>query len=213
MTAPDAFEHLDAAYVFGALDPQESAEFETHLATCAACATQVAETRALAGLLADVTSAEVVAEVPDTLLPGLLRRAAAERRRQRGLVAGLASVAVACVVTLVVLLWPNSGGSHSRSVAMTPLVAGPITASVTLTDRPTGTEITLHCRYAATGYKGEASYGLVVYDRSGKHQSLSSWKLEAGQSQNFPASTDLSVSQISHLDITYQGQTILRATP
>ncbi|MCW2494182.1 zf-HC2 domain-containing protein [Jatrophihabitans sp.] len=212
-TAPDSFGHLDAAYVFGALDPDEAARFETHLATCAACAAQVAETRALAGLLADVTAAEVVAEVPDTLLPGLLRKAASERRRQRGLVAALAAVAAACVVTLVVLLWPAStSGSHSRSVALVPRVQSPISATATLIDRPSGTEIALHCHYAATGSENPEKYGLVVYDRSGKPYPLSSWKLDPGQSADFPASTALREDEISHVDVTYQGRTILSAT-
>jgi hypothetical protein len=212
VTAPDPYEHLDAAYVFGALDPVESALFETHLATCAACAERVAESRELVGLLADVTTAEVVAEVPETLLPGLLRRASSERRRQRGLVAGLATIAAACVVTLAVLLWPaGSSGSHRHVVALAG--SGPITATATLTDRPTGTEILLHCRYAAAGTERHAEYALVVVDKHGTHHQLSSWTLDPGDSQDFPASTALHENQISHLDVTYQGQTILTAAP
>ena len=80
----EPFATMDGAYVLGALDPAERAEFEAHLRTCAACRAEVAEIAPLPGLLGLVRDEpESVPDpllpdplLPDTLLPGLLRRAA-----------------------------------------------------------------------------------------------------------------------------------------
>ena len=61
--------------------------------------------------------------MPDTLLPGLLRRAAVQRGRTRWLVGGLASVAAACIITLAVVLWPAPPSSSGRPVAGRPFAA------------------------------------------------------------------------------------------
>ena len=53
MTTPDPFEFDDAAYVLGALAPDEHAAFEAHLATCAACRDRVRELRAQFKTLAE----------------------------------------------------------------------------------------------------------------------------------------------------------------
>ena len=54
---PDPFEHLDAAYAFGALDAAETAQFEAHLSTCPACTARVAAAcLALVAVLAWPTS-------------------------------------------------------------------------------------------------------------------------------------------------------------
>jgi hypothetical protein len=216
MTSPDPFEHLDVAYVFGALDAAESAQFETHLATCAQCAARVAEARALTTLLADITPGEVAAPaaVPDTLLPGLLRLASSARRRQHWLVGGLAAVVAACLITLTVLVWPSSPAEpHSRTIAMSAVVASPVHATIELTKTSGGTAIRLHCTYDGTGSSSDhaAEYGLLVVDQNHAGSTLSTWNLEPGQDQWFQASTALSESQISSLSVTYQGQPILTA--
>jgi anti-sigma-K factor RskA len=215
MTAPDPFEQVAAAYVFGALGSSERGEFEAHLATCAACSATVAECRELTGLLAGIDEQEIVTVPPETLLPGLLRRAAHERRRQRWLIGGLASVAAACVLTLAVLLWPTSTAvhSHTESLAMTPVVDSPVTATVELTQTSSGTAITLHCAYSARSTEGAVRYALVVYDRKNEAQQLSSWTLKPGQDMTFPATTALAENQISRLDVTYQSTAILTAAP
>ena len=211
-TTPDPFEHSDVAYVFGALDATEAAQFETHLAICAACAARVADARELTSLFADVTVDEVVAKVPETLLPGLLRRAAVARRRQHWLVGGLAAVAAACIASLVVLVWPSSStpASHSTAIVMTALAPSPVSATVELSQTSSGTSIKLHCVYH--GRTGEqVAYGLVVRDRSGSPTTLSTWTLSPGEDQVFPATTALPEDQISELDVTYQGTAILKA--
>lgn len=214
MTSQDRFEHLDGAYAFGALDAAEAAEFETHLATCSECAARVATARSLAALLADITEDEIRADVPDTLLPGLLRRAAASRRRQRWLVSGLAAVAAACLITLTVLVWPSSPSAPAgRTIALSAVVTSPVKATVELIQTSSGTQIKLHCTYVnGSGGENNVWYGLDVVDKNGTHHPLSTWTLEPGEDQVFPATTALPESQISHLDVTYHGHAILTAT-
>jgi predicted anti-sigma-YlaC factor YlaD len=202
MSTADPFEQADAAYVFGAMDPAEAAQFETHLATCAACAQRVAQTRQLVSMFDGITPEEIEAVAPETLLPGLLRKASVARRRQRWLVSGLAAVAAACLVSLVVLAWPASSTHSGHSLAMTALAPSPVSATVSLTDKSTGTQIELHCSYAYGSSDHAVEYGLVVYDRSGHHYSLSSWRLGPGEDSTFPATTALHENQISHLDVT-----------
>ena len=117
----DPFEHDDAAYVLDALSEPERETFEAHLATCAACTVRVNTLAATSTLLADLT-ADDLAEPdpqPDTLLPGLLRRAASSRRRQRWLISGLSGLAAACLIALAVTVWPTSHPAASTGTAGT----------------------------------------------------------------------------------------------
>ena len=79
----------DAAYVLGALSPADRRAYEDHLRGCAECQVSVQRLAGLPGLLA-LTSAEAVEgegqPIPDTLLPGLIKRVQAERRRRNWLV-------------------------------------------------------------------------------------------------------------------------------
>ncbi|WP_171905349.1 anti-sigma factor family protein, partial [Cellulosimicrobium cellulans] len=52
---PDPYREWDAAYVLGALGPQDRREFERHLATCAACRDSVAGLAGMPGILGMLT--------------------------------------------------------------------------------------------------------------------------------------------------------------
>jgi hypothetical protein len=211
MSSLDPFDQSDASYVFGAMEPAQAAQFESHLATCAACAQRVSETRQLVAMLDGITAAEIEAAVPETLLPGLLRKASRSRRRQRWLVTGLAGLAAACLLSLAVLAWPGSPARTGHSLVMTALVPSAVSATVSLNDTSTGTQIALHCRYDDPYGHGVAplEYDLVVYDLSGRSYHLSSWRLAPGENRTFPASTALREDQISRLDVTSGGKALL----
>ncbi|TFC51022.1 MULTISPECIES: anti-sigma factor [unclassified Cryobacterium] len=57
----DRFREWDAAYLLGALSPEDRHAFERHLPTCPACAVAVAELAGLPGILAALPAAEAVA--------------------------------------------------------------------------------------------------------------------------------------------------------
>jgi hypothetical protein len=220
MSDVDPFEHDDAAYVLGALSPEERVAFETHLKTCAECTARVREIQDVPDLLAGIAATDIIEPLeqpPDTLLPGLIRRANVQRRRQRWLVGGLASVAAACVIALVIAIWPSSSTTTPKAPvaaaqAFVPVVASPVRATATLTQKAWGTGIDLHCHYLA-GADKSLSYVLVVTGKDGKSENLGSWTLPPEKDIDFPTGTWLPENQISKLEITLpSGQAVLRLT-
>jgi hypothetical protein len=212
----DPFEFDDAAYVLGVLPPAETVAFEQHLRTCADCAARVREIQGVPDLLADISPEEVAGPgepVPDTLLPGLLRRAARRRRRQRWLVGGLAAAAVACLIALVVAVWPSSStpARNTQSRPFASVIASPVRATATLTGTPWGTAIDLHCHYVTTSVDRTWRYDLVVYGADGRRENLGSWALPPDKDIDFTSGTWLPSNQISRLDITLpDGTAVLR---
>jgi anti-sigma factor RsiW len=206
MTAEhDPFVYDDAAYVLGALSEDERQAFEAHLATCADCQARVAEVRDLPALLAGISGADVAEEAPpETLLPGLLRRAGQRRHRQRWLVSGLGAVAAACLVALAVVLWPfgSSGSGTATAQARTfhPITQTFVKADAVLVSKPWGTQIDVHCSYAE-GVNQAFPYSLRVYDEAGDADNLGSWLVPVGQDMRYQTGTRYSVSDIAKLQI------------
>lgn len=127
---PDPYREWDAAYVLGALGPQDRREFERHLATCTACRESVAGLAGMPGILGVLTPEHATAlAAPDPRhvtgpdgpaggapgevggvvpLSGLAAGARHRRARRRGL---LAAAAVALVV---------AGGATGATLAGAP---------------------------------------------------------------------------------------------
>lgn len=210
----DRFIHDDAAYVLGALSPAEHAAFEAHLRTCEECAARVSELSGLPELLATVPFDEVGEAVPDTLLPGLLHRAGSERRRRNWLTGGLAGLAAACLVALVVAVWPSSTTPGARPQAMTAVIPSPVHATAAVADRSWGTEISLDCRYDGGSVRPDGyAYGLTVIGKDGSSHPLGSWTLVAGKDTEFASGTALRRAEIKSIQITSpDGTAILQLT-
>ncbi|MDT4920383.1 MAG: hypothetical protein QOI15_1285 [Pseudonocardiales bacterium] len=205
MTA-DPFRHDDAAYVLGALAPQERAAFEAHLETCAECRARVADARAAAGLLDELSAADAgnpgdPGPIPETLLPGLLRRAGRERARRRWIIGSLAAAAAACAIALAVVLWPSATTPAAPALAFGQVRPSPVTATATLVAKSWGTEIDLHCQYSQNIERWEP-YRLVVIDRSGEKHDAGSWTLVPGNEIAFTGGTAVQESDIARLQIT-----------
>jgi hypothetical protein len=219
MTTHDEFEYDDAAYVLGALSPERRLQFEAHQAGCAECTARVAELAALPGLMAGLEESDFadLGAPPDTLLPGLLRRAGVQRRRQRWLVGGLAGLAAACLIALVVSVWPSGGGAGPsgptvRPQAMQAVIQSPVRATATLVARKWGTQIDLDCRYSG-GSVPDGSYLLRVVPRSGQTIAAGSWTLVAGSETKWSTGVAIPQSQIKQVEITLpNGQPILSLT-
>lgn len=210
----DPFRYDDGAYVLDALPPDERAAFEAHLATCADCRARVAEARAGAGLLVGLTPADIAdpGPVPDTLLPGLLRRAGRERTRRRLVTGSIAAVAAACITALVVVLWPASSTPSAPGQALVPVRPSPVTATATLVSKAWGTEIDLRCRYSDDVERWEP-YKLVVVDNRGGRHDAGSWTLASGREVDFTAGTAVQEADIARIEIALEnGPPILQLT-
>jgi anti-sigma-K factor RskA len=200
----DQFRYDDAAYVLGALSPDERAAFEAHLSTCAQCSERVRELADLPALLATVRMDELTDELPDTLLPGLLRRAASEHRRRNWLTAGLAGLAAAALVALAVAVWPSGSSPRAHPQALTAVVASPIHATAVLASHTWGTEISLDCRYAGAEGPSGYSYALMVHSKDGKQQQIGTWTI-AGADTKFTSGTSWPRSDIASIEIIGPG--------
>ena len=156
----DRFREWDAAYVLGALSPEDRHAFERHLPTCPACSGAVAELAGLPGILAALPAAEAVAlteTAPDAAgvpaaaqpsdahlraalhQPGAvqrLARAAVTRTRRSRMRLAVAGSAVAAVLAL-------GGGVLGAALATSPTPeAGPAVPSATAPPASAGTTST-----------------------------------------------------------------------
>lgn len=210
----DLFSAYDAAYVLGALSPEDRHAFEVHLRTCGSCAEAVQELAGLPGLLARAAIDDPAAlEAPPDLLPGLLLATRHEQSRQRWVSASGWLAAAACVVALVlmVVLRPTTPATVAASTsAMTSIAETPISAQISLTGVSWGTKIVLKCSYPDGGLP-DGSYMLVVIDKTGNPEQVGSWKVLPGVTATMNASTDVAADDIGRLEVqTLGGQPILQ---
>lgn len=203
-----------AAYVLGALPAGERSEFEEHLTTCADCRQTVADLAGIPGLLARVSPGDLAddAPVPETLVPGLLRRVRRSARRRQLLAGGIAAAAVvlAVVGTLVV-----AGGTEDAppAVAMTQVVDSPVTATASLVRRPWGTAITMDCRYADAN-EWSRPYDLVAVDDTGRTYDIARWVVGPGRTASIQGSVPVQPDHIDRLEIrATSGTPLLRLRP
>ncbi|MEN3361312.1 MAG: hypothetical protein V7637_5294, partial [Mycobacteriales bacterium] len=182
----DQFTFDAAPYVLGALSPEERQVFETHLAECPSCESQVREFAGLPGLLSRLPADEVAVALrgdpppPPTMLQALQFTVRRERRARRWRVAasGLAAACLAIVATAFVVN-QVTGDSPSgappvaaapQAMALHPLGDAPVVASVSLVGKSWGTDIEMKCTYSGPGWEAgsEPEYTLIAYDRNNK---------------------------------------------
>jgi hypothetical protein len=228
---PDPFLDYDAAYVIGALDPQDRRAFEKHLAGCARCTAAVTELAGMPGLLAQVPTEQMLVPktAPDAPPETLLPRLAATIRRQRlrrWAVSGLVgAVAAACLVTGIVLTARDVTSGEPRppqgiALAMTAVVSSPLTATVRMDQVSWGTRLNLECTYGeaesprATRW-GAQTYRLVLVPKDGSAtQQVAQWKALPGRTVTLPGSTDLTMAQIKDIRLLDGGgATLMHVAP
>jgi anti-sigma factor RsiW len=203
-----------AAYVLGALPAGERSEFEVHLAQCHDCRQAVAELAGIPGLLSRVSADDLEDDVPvpDTLVPRLLREVRRSSRRRRVVVGGLSAAAVLLAVagTTVVL---DRSGSDPPGVAMTAVVASPVTASVRLVAHPWGTEVTMDCRYADSS-EWSLPYSLVAVNHRGESHEIATWVVGPSHEATVSGSVPWQPDAIDRIEVRLgSGQTVLRLRP
>ena len=154
---------------------------------------------------------------PETLLPGLMRRARRSRHRQRWLVAGLGAVAAACVIALAVVAWPfgsSDSGSGAAGAACAPRVAErpgtrrPRAWSATRGARRSSSNAATPRVSSRAGRTNSSSW--IARDTS---EDLGSWQLPPDADIAYTAGTALQPAEISRVQITTaDGTPILELT-
>jgi len=221
----DPFSTFDAAYVLGALSPEDRHAYEQHLKTCAECAESMVELAGMPGLLSRVPVAQVVSRdvesPPASLLPSLMTEVARERRRRRRLTftygAG-ALAAAACLIVLAVFgvttLTGRGGAAGPQFVAMSALTSSPLHVEAAFVPASWGTKIELRCTYPSHGKYAGDSYALVVIDKQGREQQAGTWWAGPGTDTTVTGSTDVPRAQIASIEVRrLDGGAILQLDP
>jgi len=227
---PDQYSSWDAAYVLGALSPDDRREFEEHLAGCPTCQAAVSELAGLPGLLAQVApdDAALLAVAPADGLdggppPDLVNKVIKTRqsRRRRLVLAVAAAVAGLAViiggVAVVTGLRPLGPGSALR-VAFSPVAPTAMTALADVTPVSNGTEIKMECVYGAENEPrpgaGFAEYSIFVVDRSGHGQQIKQWPSKPNRQMRPGGHTNWKLSRIDRLEVrdTHTNELLLQAT-
>jgi hypothetical protein len=138
MSDHDRYGEWSAAYVLGALDPEDRRTFERHLDTCALCAADVASFAPIPGLLsrADVASIE---PVPPSVLSEASSRVQDDRRALAASRARWRWTAAAAAVALVAVLMTGPAQPDATTLALAPEWG--VTGEVTVSARGWGTEV------------------------------------------------------------------------
>jgi anti-sigma-K factor RskA len=178
------------AYVLGALEPGDRSRFDAHLATCAACRSEVAELRGLPPLLGRLDPAEVSGPPvePSADLFDRVRAAVADdlrpRRshRPRRLLLAAAALALAVAGALVgVVLWSGSGTAPATHTA----TAGDTRISVSATGDARGTELDV----VVAGLPGGTRCQLFVVDSGEDWHETGEWAATPAGRARFEAWT------------------------
>lgn len=227
----DPFENDDAAYVLGALGDDERAAFESHLASCDACAARVAalapvhETLVAAVRAADESvivalRGDSAADPPadaaadpaadparaDELLDGLVRRVERRRRRYRWTIGAMGTVAAAAVAALITVA-AVAPRVETRPAAvfsgeMTAVSASNVSATASVNGTPWGSEITVSCSYTGgSAYQSDDVYTLEVVDLAGQSHTIGSWTLARTNQVQITGGIDLSPGQIRAVEV------------
>ncbi|WP_103354805.1 anti-sigma factor [Amycolatopsis sp. CA-128772] len=209
----DPFATFDAAYVLGALSPEDRQRFEEHLRTCDRCAASVRELAGLPGLLARVDAPAVPPELaapPPDLLPSVLRRVRRGRRIRLAVTSASAALAVsACVALAVVASAPPP--APPPSVAMTALGEFPVRADARLDAFAWGTQVDMSCSY--TGGRSGGEYLLVAIARDGSETELATWKAVPDNTARIVIGTALKTPDLTALEVRLaSGLPLLRLT-
>ena len=114
----DEYKEKLSAFLDGELTDAERDDVLTHLETCAACRTHLAELTALHDALSDMEDVDVPEGFADGVLARLHEEKMPQKTKKSNLWRGIATLAAcAAVVVLAVSNMPRMGGSGSTSSA------------------------------------------------------------------------------------------------
>lgn len=215
---PDDLAEWDAAYLLGALNPEDRRTYENYLATNPERNAELAELTSLPDIL-DMLSPEEALALTD--LPGgkpvedrqdnvaSFAAASAKRRSRRaGIAAVVATAAALAIVGGVVgaTVFPRT--VTVETVAMSPMQPGSrpgLTAQLAVTEKKWGTELNWACEYTKDWSRDVESYEIVVTTNSGGQTVVGSWRPAGDEASGLSAATSIPTSEIRSVDIRVTG--------
>lgn len=227
----DVYREWDAAYLLGALSPEERRAFERHLNDCTRCSAAVTELAGMPGLLgllsaADADAAADTGSVGGGLAPrhdvhegATIQRLAAavrvERQRTRRLVAGATVLVAGLLVTAGIVLGatvvaPSAGDSFPSAdvFEMTPLASGALTADLEVTPKKWGTLLAWDCQYEDPPWTDPAGdpvdlpeYALIVTQTDGTEIVVATWRGAGERARGLSAATSIPTDDIAKVEI------------
>lgn len=207
----------DAAYVLGALSPQDRRAYEDYLAADPARAAELTPLAEMPAILGALTRDEAVALTDLGEAPAAhsdvasLARAAAERQRRSRRTMLAAAVAVAAALAIVggVVGATVFGRTPSeQTVALQPMQPGDrqgLTAQLAVSEKKWGTELNWSCEYTKDWARDVESYDIVVTTRDGGQAVVGSWRPAGDEATGLSAATSIPTSQIRSIDIRVSG--------
>jgi hypothetical protein len=214
-------------YLLGAIAPADRSTVESHLASCAACRTQLADLAGLPALLRRVPPHDVARLVPaaeseagsaprDQPLGSLLSLTAKRRKRRvwlRLAVATAAGLAAGGAGTYTVLGTPQPRPlSLAPPAGITVRGSNPRTdasAVVTYARRPWGVQLSVQVKGIADGTRCV----FEVTDTSGRESEAGSWTVSAGDGDTwYAASSSVPVTSVRGFVVSAGARTLVRVS-
>ena len=190
-----------AAYVLGALEPDERATFESHLETCEQCRQEIAQFIPIPGLLARARPENVTAPIPDAVLETAVERASRElgaltssRRRWRWAAVAAATIAIALTGTTLPL--DDDTTPTGAQLALTEQAT--VEGTIHIGERPWGTAIDVDI----TDLPTRPIYRMVVVARDGTRQVAATWGPTPTGAATLTGAVALTTDTVDHVLIT-----------
>ena len=205
-------------YLLGAIEPQDRARLEDHLASCPGCRERLAALAGMPALLRKVPADEVIrawrddggGRPPTPPLETLLSKVARTRRRRRRWAIAAASVLAAGLAAAGVQI-SRSGPATAPAAAAprwtaTATGADPVTgvsAAIRYAAEPWGSELDVH----VTGIPVGTRCQLWVTGARGQVVAAGGWTIAAaGQPASYPASVPFPAGTLRGFEVTAGGK-------
>jgi predicted anti-sigma-YlaC factor YlaD len=187
------------AYVVGALESAERAEFEAHLPECRGCRNELASLAGLPGMLARLSPEEVEpgSPPPEHLAAGLVGALAQRRRGRRGRITLMAAgCALVLAIGGAILATRTSSGPVPGSTVVSTLDTGThVRARLALASAPWGTEVALRMSDVAPGTRCR----LVAVATDGRREVAATWRADYEGKATIRGATAIPVADLDRV--------------
>ncbi len=217
----DTYRDWDAAYVLGALSPDDRRTYEAFLAENPDRAKDVSEISGIPGLLKGLSLSAALALTTDVSLQekrsdvpadvSSLTRSLRVRRRKARVIYTVALLSIAASTLLIGLRVGQDQGKVSgatasertivSSVAMASNEPNTVAANLSATRKPWGTLLDINCTYSSRWSNRAETLDLVITTTTGARVLVATWASAGHAAKGIAAATQLPVDEIRSISI------------